>query len=134
MKKHLFFDKLVFGFKKITFNLKQIVFSLKTISKFPWWSRSVIKQSIIPSSMVKQCHIDYNTNSPNYSAKLSHPRDHPNRSIPFHQTNLTDCTVTDKGSHHRCYYLEKHMYAHKSILKGSHHRCFHGNIFAITWF
>ena len=64
---------------------------------------------------------------------IDHPRDHP-RPIAFHQTNFSDCTVTDKGPHHRCCYLEKYMYASKSILKGSHHRHVHRNIFAITWF
>ena len=107
-EKHSFFDKLVFSFKKTTFNLKQIVFSLKTRSKFPWWPSSVIKQSI-PSSLAKECHIDLNTNSSNYSPKLSHPRDHSSRSIAFHQTNFLNCTVNDKGPHHRCCYLEKHV-------------------------
>ena len=58
--------------------------------------------------------------------RLFYPRDH--------QKHFSDYTVTDKGPHHRCCYLEKHMYLLKSFLKGSHHRLFHRNIFAITWF
>ena len=61
----------------------------------------------------------------NQETNIDHPRDHP-RSIAFQQTNFSDCTVTDRGPHHRCCYLEKDMYARKSILKGSHHRRFIG--------
>ena len=60
--------------------------------------------------------------------RLFYPRDHP-RSIAFHQKHFSDYTVTDKGPHHRCCYLEKHMYSRKSILKGSHHRRFHRKVF-----
>ena len=60
MKKHSFFDKIVFSlkkkhiqlktnriqFKKSVFSLTEIVFTLKTRSKFPWWARSAISIKI----------------------------------------------------------------------------------------
>ena len=65
----------------------------------------------------------------NQETNIDYPRNHHSTKHIF-----SDCTVTDKGPHYRCCYLEKHMYARNSILKGSHHRRFHRNLFAITRF
>ena len=37
----------------------------------------------------------------NQETNIDYPKNHPG-STAFHQANFSDCTVTDKGPHHRC--------------------------------
>ena len=152
-EKHSLFNKIVFSFKKTTFNLKQIVFILKKIvftiktrSKFLWRPRSAISNQFLlpwPGSVILITIQILPTIALNYSAleiilDRLHQKDNWKTYIKhtkkgFHQTNFSDCKVTDKGPQHRCCYLAKHVRA-QIYFKGISPHTFSLNIFTITRF